>query len=85
MTVFALVVEPLTGIAPFSNWAPSAGESTVSVGASTTLNGTVMNTRAGVSAVLPVSGSRAVMSNWLRPRRSSTSTLQLPAESADSR
>ena len=79
------MVEPLTGIAPFSNCAPSAGESTVSVGASTTLNGTVMNTRAGVSAVLPVSGSRAVMSNWLRPRRSSTSTLQLPAESADSR
>ena len=25
------------------------------------------------------------MSNWLRPRRSSTSTCQLPVESADSR
>src|SRR6187431_94681 len=28
-TVGALVVDPLTGIAPFSNCAPSAGESTV--------------------------------------------------------
>ena len=79
------MVEPFTGIAPFSNCAPSAGESTVSAGASATLNGTVMNTRAGVSAVLPVSASSALMSNWLRPRRSSTSTCQLPAESADSR
>src|SRR5215203_1008628 len=43
-TVEALVVEPFTGIAPFSNCAPSAGESMASVGASTTRNGTVMNT-----------------------------------------
>ena len=84
-TVFEFVVDPLIGIAPFSNCAPSAGESRVSAGASATLNGTVMNTRAGVSAVLPVSASSALMSNWLRPRRSSTSTCQLPAESADSR
>ena len=77
-TVTAFDVVPRTGIAPFSNWAPSAGESIVSVGASMTRNGTVMNTRSVFSEVLPVSGSSAAMSNWLRPRRSSTSSTQRP-------
>ena len=35
-----------------------------------------------MSACLPVSGSVAVTLNSLRPRRSSTSTVQLPASSA---
>src|SRR5687767_4625696 len=42
-TESALVVRPWTGIAPFSNVAPSAGWSTVRVGASMTRNGTSMN------------------------------------------
>ena len=84
-TVFAFVVMPLTGMAPFSNWDPSAGEVRLSVGASMTRNGTVMKIRGVVSAVFPVSGSTAVMSNWLRPRRRSTSLLHLPAASAETR
>ncbi len=84
-TVAALDVEPRTGIAPFSNWLPSAGESTLRVGASITRNGTVMNTRSVFSDVLPVSGSSALMSNWLRPRRRSTSAVQAPASSAVTR
>ena len=51
----------------------------MSVGAWTTEKGTVMKTRAGCSACLPVSGSIAVMSNWFRPRRRSTSTLHVPS------
>ena len=48
---------PATGIAPFSNDAPSAGWSTVRVGASMTRNGTVMNRWSVSSECLPVSGS----------------------------
>jgi hypothetical protein len=44
-----------------------------------------MKIRGVVSAVFPVSGSTAVMSNWLRPRRRSTSLLHLPAASAETR
>ena len=41
-TDVAFVACPWTGIAPFSTVAPSAGWSTVSAGASVTVNGTVM-------------------------------------------
>ncbi len=81
----AFDVVPRTGIAPFSNWEPSAGESRLSVGASMTRKGTVMNTRSVFSDGLPVSGSSALMSNWLRPRRSSTSAVQRPSSSAVTR
>src|SRR3954471_10931433 len=84
-TVAAFEVEPRTGIAPFSNWAPSPGESTARVGASMTRNGTVMNTRSVFSDVFPVAGSRALTSNSLRPRRRSTSTDQRPPSSAVTR
>jgi len=76
---------PLTGMAPFSNEAPSTGELTVRTGVSIWTNGTVMTTRAGFSAGLPVSGSSAPMSNWLRPRRRSTSAVQRPWASAETR
>ncbi len=81
-TDLAFVACPPTGIAPFSNDAPSAGWSTVSVGASMTRNGTVMNRWMVSSDVLPVSGSRALTSNWLRPRRRSTSAAHAPVEPA---
>src|SRR5918993_2739035 len=84
-TVDALVVDPLTGIAPFSNCAPSAGESTASVGASSTRNGTVMNTFSVFSDGFIVSGSSALIVNSLRPRRSWTSAVQRPEASADTR
>ena len=44
-----------------------------------------MNTRSVFSDVLPVSGSSAPMSNWLRPRRSWTSWVQRPSSSAVAR
>ncbi len=78
MTVLAFAVVPWTGIAPFSNVAPSAGWSTVRVGASTSGNGTVMTTSTGFSTLLPVSGSVALTLNWFRPRRSSTSADHVP-------
>ena len=74
-TESAFVVRPCTGIAPFSNVAPSAGWSTVSVGASIARNGTVMKMRMFSSECLPVSGSSALTSNWFRPRRRSTSAV----------
>ena len=81
-TESAFVVRPWTGIAPFSNVAPSAGWSTVRVGASMTRNGTVMNRLTALSDFLPVSGSTAVTSNWLRPRRSSTLAFHFPSAPA---
>src|SRR6476659_5680441 len=53
-TVAAFVALPATGIAPFSNDAPSAGWSTVSVGASIWRNGTVMKMLTVPSERLPV-------------------------------
>ena len=82
VTVLALAVVPWTGIAPFSNVAPSAGWSTVRVGARTSGNGTLMNTSSGCSALFVVCGSMAVTLNWLRPRRSSTSADQVPLADA---
>src|SRR3954447_1321208 len=84
-TLAAFEAEPRTGMAPFSNRAPSAGEATASVGASITRNGTVMKTRSVFSDVLPVAVSSALTSNWFRPRRRSTSTDQRPASSAVTR
>ena len=81
-TSFALVVVPWTGIAPFSNVAPSAGWSTLSVGVSISRNGTVMKMRFVSSEVFCVVGSRALMSNWLRPRRRSMSAIHAPLVSA---
>src|SRR6478672_5710844 len=77
-TVAALVAVPATGIAPFSNEAPSAGWSTVSVGASISRSGTVMKTLTIPSERLPVSGSSDVTWNWLRPRRRSTAAAHVP-------
>ena len=51
-TDVAFVAWPATGIAPFSNDAPSAGWSTVRVGASMTRNGTVMNRWSGLLGLL---------------------------------
>src|SRR5689334_13094306 len=81
-TDVAFVAFPAIGIAPFANEAPSAGWSTDSVGASTWRNGTVMNTCIVSSECLPVSGSTALMSNWLRPRRRSTAADHAPSDRA---
>src|SRR5687767_14368368 len=81
-TESAFVVLPWTGMAPFSKVALSAGWSTVRVGASMTRKGTVMNRLTAPSDSFWVSGSTAVTSNWLRPRRSSTLALQSPSASA---
>jgi len=81
-TEVAFVALPAIGIAPFANDAPSAGWSTDNVGASTWRNGTVMNTCIVSSECFPVSGSTALMSNWLRPRRRSTAADHAPSDRA---
>ena len=78
----AFVELPWTGMAPFSKIAPSVGWSTVSVGASTARNGTVMNLAIDSSERLPVSGSSELTSNSFRPRRNSTSAFHAPDASA---
>src|SRR6185369_6857479 len=55
------------------------------VGAWIARNGTVIRIVRGVSADLPVSGFVAVTSNWLLPRRSSTSTFHEPSAAAVAR
>src|SRR5438477_5801627 len=85
VTLDALVVVPSTGIAPFSYVVPSTGWLMLSVGAWIARNGTVIRIVRGDSADLPVSGFVAVTSNWLLPRRRSTSALHEPSAAAVAR
>src|SRR3954451_24843132 len=52
------------------------------VGASIWRKGTVISSDTAFSDRLPVSGSTALTSNWLRPRRSSTVVAHAPSASA---
>src|SRR5207244_7822295 len=79
----AFVAVPPIGIAPFSKLAPSAGESTVSVGACTTEKGTLMMIWTFCSEILPVSGSVAQTVKSLRPRRRVTSCVHEPSAPAE--
>jgi hypothetical protein len=85
VTLSAPFASPTTGIAPFSNVAASAGESSVTTGAVAPPYGTVMYTRAGVGLVFPVSESVAVTSNWFRPRTSETCADHRPSGPAVTR
>ena len=82
-TVLAFVVVPATGIAPFSNVAPSAaGRRSGSGPGRLEERHRDEELRRVCPYRLPVSGSVAVMSNWLRPRRRSTSADHCPSGSA---
>ena len=73
---------PVIGIAPFWKLAPSAGESTSSVGARTAEIGTLTMYASVCSEFLPVSGSVAEILKSFRPRRSGTTWLHRPMLSA---